>query len=316
MPCETPEESVWGILLHLSYNMWCDRDAPEWGLEDYYYRPYLRFDESLWNDLLQQCVDAGINMIVIDLGDGVMYRSHPEIAVTGAWELQKLRDELSKVRGMGIEPIPKLNFSTSHDAWLGTYSRCVSTEQYYGVCRDLIAEVIDLFDGPRLFHLGMDEETAQHQRHYAYAVMRQHDLWWHDLSLYVEEVEKAGARPWIWSDYLWHHPEVFLARMPTSILQSNWYYRTEFSPEIDRIRAYDQLEAHGYDQIPAGSTWVAPDNLSKTVQYCDEAIAAERLKGYLQTPWKPTIENWRQRHEQAIELVAQARATRHARCDG
>ncbi|MBQ1229154.1 MAG: uracil permease, partial [Firmicutes bacterium] len=39
---------------------------------------------------------------------------------------------------MGITIIPKLNFSTNHDVWLGEYSRMVSTSIYYGVCRDLI----------------------------------------------------------------------------------------------------------------------------------------------------------------------------------
>ena len=66
------------------------------------------------------------------------------------------------LRALGIEPLPKLNFSTCHDAWLGPYSRMVSTPAYYDVCRDLIDEVAELFGGPRFFHLGMDEETAQH----------------------------------------------------------------------------------------------------------------------------------------------------------
>jgi len=37
------------------------------------------------------------------------------------------------------------------------------------VCRELIAEVVELFDSPRFFHLGYDEETAEHQAQYAYA---------------------------------------------------------------------------------------------------------------------------------------------------
>ncbi len=37
-----------------------------------------------------------MNMVIIDLGDGVKYDSHPEIAVTGAWSPQKLMRELKK----------------------------------------------------------------------------------------------------------------------------------------------------------------------------------------------------------------------------
>jgi hypothetical protein len=309
-PVVTPASSpmIWGSLLHLSYNMWSDRDAPEWKLDHVSARPYLRFDESLWNDLLPKMAEAGMNMVVIDLGDGVRYQSHPEIAVEGAWSPAKLREELAKIRQLGLEPIPKLNFSTCHDAWLGPYSRCVSTDTYYDVCRDLIAEVIDLFDQPRFFHLGMDEETAEHQRYYGYVVIRQYDLWWHDLAFYAAQVEKGGVRPWVWSDYVWHHPEAFYANMPLSILQSNWYYGTEFGPDVVRTRTYPELEQYGYDQIPTFSNWSDPRNVLMTVQYCREHIASPRLKGFLQTIWKPTLEVCRERHEQAIDLVRQARA--------
>ena len=44
------EDTIWANLLHLSFNMWEDWSAP--GKEMRYYRPYLRFDEKLWNDLL------------------------------------------------------------------------------------------------------------------------------------------------------------------------------------------------------------------------------------------------------------------------
>ena len=80
----------------------------------------------------------------------------------------------------------------------------------------------------RFFHLGMDEETAGHQKHLNYVMVRQHDLWWHDLLFLAEQAEKSGARPWIWSDYVWHHPDQFYEKMPKSVLQSNWYYDSAF----------------------------------------------------------------------------------------
>ncbi|MBC7236186.1 MAG: Tat pathway signal protein [Chloroflexi bacterium] len=306
MSATKQNDLIWGLLLHLSYNMWADRDVPDWH-EHVSYRPYLRFDESLWNDLLHQAAEAGANMILLDLGDGVVYDSHPEIAVEGAWSPAKLRHELQRVRELGLEPIPKLNFSTSHDAWLGPYSRCVSTNGYYAVCRDLIREIVDLFEGPRFFHLGMDEETAEHQRHYEYVVIRQHDLWWHDLLFYVEQVEAAGSRAWIWSDYVWRHPEAFYARMPTTVLQSNWYYRAEFAPDIDRVRAFLELEEHGYDQIPTGSNWVLDQNLPDMVRFCTPRITPAHLKGYLQTIWRPTLESCRGRHEHGIAALREAK---------
>ncbi|MBI4310550.1 MAG: Tat pathway signal protein [Chloroflexi bacterium] len=305
---------IWAYLAHLSYNMWSDRPWPGQGNEHLNAAPHLRFDLSLWDDMLARMVEAGLNMVVIDLGDGVAYESHPEIAVRRAWSTKRLRKELDRLRRLGLEPIPKLNFSTAHDLWLGPYSRCVSTDAYYGVCRELIAEVIDLFDQPRFFHLGMDEETFQHQRHYDYVVLRQYDLWWRDLYFLIGEVEKGGVRPWVWSDYVWHSPEVFYEKMPRSVLQSNWYYYESFSRDrrknerAVRVRTYLELDARDYDQVPTGSNYVDPENLHKTTVFCQKHIAPQRLLGFLQTVWKPTLEVCRQRHLEAIAQVGQAKA--------
>ena len=302
------EELIWAYLLHLGYNMWCDREVPGTKKEYWTATPYLRCDIGFWHELIDKMAAAGINMVVIDLGEGVRYETHPELAVRDSWTGDRLREELARIRGKQVEPIPKLNFSACHDTWLGECARSLSTETYYTVCRDIIAEVIELFDGPRLFHLGMDEETAQHQRDYAYVVVRQHELWWHDLNFYVEQVEKGGARPWIWSDYMWRHPELFFRIMPKSVLQCNWYYGEEFKDEIKQVRSYLELEKHGYDQMPTGSNWSHPGNFEKTVAYCTPRIPRQRLKGFLQTSWKPTLEACRERHIAAIEQVARARA--------
>lgn len=314
----TPEPALlWGYLAHLSYNMWADRDWPD-APPDIAAKPYLRFDELVWDDLVERTAAAGINLVVLDLGDGVRYETHPEIAVENAWSTDRLRAELERLRSLGIEPVPKLNFSTAHDAWLGAYSRMVSTPRYYEVCDDLIREVVLLFDRPRFFHLGMDEETHEHQRHYAFSAVRQHELWWHDLHFLINAVQECGSRPWVWADPLWWHGEEFWAHMPTSVVQSNWYYGEQFDacgdaegPERYRgvgvVRAYRDLADHGYDQIPTGSNWSTDTNFLSTVQYCSRHIPRQRLLGFLQTPWRPTTERWRNVHYSAIAQVAEAR---------
>ena len=150
---------IFGNLLHLSYNMWGDWKNPKMG-PFWAAQPYLRFDEKLWNDLLKRMVETGFNMVVIDLGDGIQYKSHPEIPVQNAWSREKLRDELKKLRDMNLEPIPKMNFSACHDQWLGEYARMLSTKTYYKVTSELIAEAIELFDKPRFFHPGRTRSPA------------------------------------------------------------------------------------------------------------------------------------------------------------
>lgn len=298
----------WSYLLHLSYNMWIDRPSPELVYAHHNALPYLRFDEALYNDLLKAMADGGVNMLIFDLGDAVRYDSHPEIAVENAWSVEKLKEELQKCRSMGIEPIPKLNFSATHDAWLGEYSRMLSTPAYYRVCGDLISEVIGIFDTPRYFHIGMDEETFGHQKHWAYAVVRQWDLWWHDFRFLVDQVETAGSRAWIWSDYVWNHPEVFYDNMPSSVLQSNWFYGPDLNPEDGMVKPYVELDQHGYDQAPTGSNHSNDTNFGNTVRFAREQVAPERLLGFMQTVWRITLEEMRGRHMGAIEQVTRARS--------
>ena len=320
-----PDENrmIWANLVHLGYNMWADRKVDSWGgkeelrghiIKNIRAHDYLRCDQKLWDDIVKKMADVGMNMIVIDLGEGVRYDSHPELGVKGSWSPKRLKTELAKIRTLGIEPIPKMNFSTAHDTWLGPYSRCVSTPTYYKVCSELAAEVCDLFDKPRFFHLGYDEETAGHQGRYGYVVVRQYELWWRDFYFFVDEVEKNGVRPWIWSDYVWHHKEDFYKKMPKSVLQSNWYYGCQFAnfqagklkkddPVKVRIQSYIDLDKHGYDQIPTASNWSCPENFEQTVDFCRKYIGGERLKGFLQTPWLGTMEFAREHHMEAIELV-------------
>jgi hypothetical protein len=299
-------DRIWANLVHLSYNMWCDWPMPEAEANHTAYKPFLRFDDCLWDDLVRRMAAEGLNMVVLDLGDGVRYESHPEIAVRHAWSPARLKRELARLRGLGLEPIPKLNFSTAHDAWLGPYSRCVSTDAYYAVCRDLIREVAQLFGKPRFFHLGMDEETAQHQARFEYAVLRQHDLWWRDLYFYFRHVEAAGCRPWVWSDYLWHHPELFWKKMPKHVLQSNWYYGFSFSRKLPHVQAYLDLDRHGYEQVPTGSNWNQERNFERTVSFCTRNLKPARLLGFMQSSWKPTLEVCRDRNVAAIEQVGRA----------
>ena len=316
---------IWANLIHLSYNMWEDNTYPKYRDDNYQYstcqearewahgyRSNLTFDEPVWDVLLKDMANAGMNMVIIDLGDGILYESHPEIAVKNAWTPGKLKIELAKMRKMGLEPIPKLNFATTHDAWLKDYSRMVSTDIYYGVCKDLIKEVSQLFNQPRFFHLGMDEETAAHQVNHNYALVRQKDLWWGDLYFFIGEVEKNGMRPWVWSDYAWHNAEVFFKKMPKSVLQSNWYYGSQFDlnsltePNKTYLKLYNDLEKYGYEQVPTGSNHSNPTNFEGTVDYCKKIIDPSRLSGFMTAPWRPTLAPCLDRHKEAIDQVAAA----------
>lgn len=307
MNTQNKQDKIWGCLLHLSFNMWEEYISPHRPFRGY--RPDLRLSESLWSDSIEAMAKEGVNMVVIDLGDAVKYDSHPEIAVNNAWSPERLRKELKKIRDLGMEPIPKLNFSTGHDTWLKEYSRMVSTDEYYKICADLIKDVSSLFDTPRFFHLGMDEESAAHQSYYKYVVVRKNDSWWGDFYFLVGEVEKNGSRAWIWPDYmLWNEPEQFFKNMPKSVVQGNWFYEKLEKTDQKYVKEYIDLNNSRFDQIPTGSYHDNnPYSIGSTVEFCKKHIDDKHLLGFLQTFWKPTIEENRERILKGIRLLGEAK---------
>jgi len=301
---------LWGYLIHLGFNFWQEaKDMPDsYGdMTDKSAQTVLKCDPKIWREVTDHLAEQGLNMLLIDLGEGVRYESHPELAVSGSWSTDELRQELARLRAKGITPIPKMNFSTSHDEWLGEYARMVSTPKYFEVCKDLIEEVIDIFDTPELFHLGMDEETYGHQKTYSHAIVRNGDLWWQDFYRNLAVLEKHNVRGWVWSDYAWQHPDIFLQKMPKDVMQSNWYYGSFHNLEDTMIRTYDFLEEHGYDQIPTGALWSCIDNMEFVTKYCKNAVSAAHLKGFLQTSWKAAEPKYKNLHKAALDLLGTAK---------
>ncbi len=252
---------------------------------------------------------AGFNMIVLELGDAIAWRSHPELAVRNAWSLTRLRSEQMRLRDLGIELIPKFNFSSSHDIWLGVYGRQVATERYYQVCRDLITEAIEILDAPAYLHLGMDEEGIEHQHAYNYISSRHFELFWHDLTLLCEHVHAHGVRPWIFSDALWKDREAFGHNISKHVLQSNWYYGVNFDESeqdgtvrnhATAVQAYRDLVALGYDQVPCYSNWQHRSNMRRSVEFARKVIPTEKLKGYLHNGCYPMTPEYESLHEEAI----------------
>ena len=315
-------DMMWSMLVHLGLNINTERgntnsyspDVPRTGA-----LPYLNFSRETWDGYLLQMKAAGVNTIVLELAEGLRYESHPELAVEGSWTREEMEAELKKLRAMGFEVVPKLNFSATHDEWMGEYSRMVSTPTYYKVCADLIHEVCDIFK-PKYFHLGMDEETPAHQELFYMSIVRQYDLWWHDLLYLVELVEKENVRAWIWSDMMWYQQATFLKKMPKSVLQSNWYYYSKFDREwweatvradkyrvMKNLECFDILEANGYDQVPTGSNYYSAANMELLTRHCADRIAPERLLGFMQTPWKHTTPENAAHLAQGVETLKQSK---------
>ncbi len=287
------KEFMWAYLIHLGSNMWGDQYG---GVKEKYhgdsvYRDHLLCDRETWEKVIDFLPTQGINTVLIDIGEAIKYQSHPELAVKGSWSPDEFRTELKRIRESGLEPIPKLNFSAGHDSWLQDYTKMLSTPKYYEVIKDLIDEVCALFDKPRLFHIGMDEEKSEFQNRRGISRVRNEVLWWKDFYYICDCIEKNGARPWVWSDYYWHYPDLFCKHMPKSVLQSNWYYN-RIEPKENGVyankscQAYIDLNNMGYDQVLTGSTWRFYANIEQTVMLpIENDFSKEHLHGFIAAPW-------------------------------
>jgi hypothetical protein len=239
---------------------------------------------------------CGFNAVIVDVGEGMQYESHPELAIPGAWSKDEIRAEVVRMRAMGLEPIPKLNFSSYHDAWLRDYSRMKGTAKYYEVVRELIDEVCEVFAPVKYFHVGMDEEDVPNHRK-PFTIIRSNDMWYHDLYFYMECVEKHGARPWVWGDYYRGHKDTFAQKMPKECLLTEACY--ERVPKIGTnmqnfyrgFLSMIELSRLGYDQAPCASTWACHQNMAQTIKfYFDQCVVDEHLLGFMSVPWQPTDE--------------------------
>ena len=139
-------DKIKAMLLHLGHNMWCewlpDDVMPKAEIKPRYIPDYeIRNRDEHWYRVTNYMAVRKLNMVVIDIGEGLVYPSHPELAIKGSWTPDRLRDEVLRLRGMGIEAIPKLNFSATHDGWLKHYHRMLTLPKYYEVVRDVIRDV-------------------------------------------------------------------------------------------------------------------------------------------------------------------------------
>ena len=276
-------EMMWAALLHIGVNMWRDKDSPSHPDDKFggsFWHDELHFDLDTFHKITEQLPGMGINTLVLDVGDAMRYDSHPEIGVRGAMTPDELRTEVRRLRALGIEPVPKLNFSACHDAWLGQYERMLSTDIYRGVVADLI--------------LGMDEETAAQQEKNGYSVVRAQPLWWRDFYHMVDACEKENARPWIWSDCLWHHPDEFAAKMPKSVLQSNWHYWALKGEDCTKgqngwgFKTFFDLDRLGFDQVPCTSTCSCEGITGQIMNELSQADL-KSIVGFMTAPWHFTV---------------------------
>lgn len=197
------------------------------------------FDKEVWNRIVDKCVECGYDAIVIDVSDGMKYQSHPEIADPDAWTVEEMKQELHRLRDLGIALYPKVNFSAAHDHWIKEYRDKLSTPEYYAFCKDIIEELYDVFEAPRYIHLGLDEEfpdVAATNSHY-----REREQAFIDYRIMIDYVRNTGATCMMWASTCMHNLDIWEKYIPKDVVFGLGHYY-EFEKE-NWTKVADQDEA-------------------------------------------------------------------------
>lgn len=291
------KEKMWVYMIQLGSNMWC-KPGQRTGFaeKEHEYHDFLQTEKDIWRKVTDFLPKCGFNTLLIDIGEGIKLDSHPELAVSGSWDKEEIRQELKRLREIGLTPIPKYNFSCAHNAWMKEYSYMVGTDTYYQVCKDIIEETIEIFDTPEFFHLGLEEEDyAGGQRHFPIATIRAPYKLLEDANALFRVCLDKGVRPWIWAEKKsvegFGGEEGFKNNIPKEVLISNWAYLNFTDPyAAEKIKYYNKFDEWGYEQIPTFSTFYFRGNARQTMRYCKEAIKEENVRGYCAAPWQRTTE--------------------------
>ena len=265
----------------------------------------LGFKDETWTEVVSYAHEHGVNVILLNLHDGIVFPSHPELAIEGSWSVEKVQEQVLWANSLGIEIIPKINFSTRHNGWMKDYQHMISSKPYYRMVEDVLADIYEIFGHPRFIHVGMDEEDSEFlQKRYNYRCQRFGENWWIDFLHVIDTVEKLGARPVMWSDYAWEHPD-FFERCPKNVIQMNWYYddncrgcdpdATDHARTQRILRTFQLLDQAGFDQVPCGSNWVSDyrknnglkneESMKGIIACANRYVSKEHLLGYLMAPW-------------------------------
>lgn len=245
---------IYAYTIQLGNNMWYDKEQlppqdPNFVHIRLPYRSVFNKDKTAFRLLVDHAKNEDFNTIIIHMGEGYQYKSHPEIAPQNAWTEDELKAEIAHIRELGMEPVPMLNFSAAHDMWLGKYERMVGTDTYKNVCLDLIDEVCKLFDSPKYFHIGMDEETYEAQTYLDFATVRNEVVMKRDLADFFRVIRKNGSTPWMFFDFYKTSPDAFSDVVDKDVILSDVTIRYSATKKTTPTE-YVKLAQNGYKIVP------------------------------------------------------------------
>jgi hypothetical protein len=260
-----------GFLLHITHY------DPRWWAAKTEEAP---FDLALGLEIVDAMAEVGLNLLVVDCADGVIYESHPELARHYSVPMATLAELAARAGEHGIEVAPKLNFAQSglhhHNDWFRPHNDLFDSDRYWELAFEVIDELIGVAQPQRFFHVGMDEDHWRSYDQYVAAIDRLHD------GLAARELRTV-----IWNDSacLWPQAAIHRAKsleaeaqVARDVVHVLWDY-SDVRPDI-----LQRIRDGGFE------LWGAPGRDSAQAARMRDALVAVGATGMLLTRWIPCVE--------------------------
>lgn len=268
-------------------------------IEDGAYHDKVYFERETFHRMTEQAKSFGFDTLVLELAEGIVYESHPELSIEGSLPRTEFTAELARLRGMGFKLIPLVDFSPAKNAWMQGLGY-VGTKRYEDACEDILREVIDLFDTPEYVHLGFDDESFAVQEDNAVISKRHFTKRIADANRLFDICREKGVKPWIWmSDKIleaYGGQEQFRAGIPTDVTLTSFVFKRVQEYHIKENRAdpsmmlVKTLDEWGYPQIPMASTWLYHAVPMQAFSFYTKHCKGSGFKGFLSHPCVFSVE--------------------------
>ncbi len=264
-----------GLLIHMTHY------DPRWVEEKDREK---KWDKATGLAVVDAMAEAGMNLLIVDVEDAVIYRSLPDIRRKYSVPMGELAELAERARERGIELVPKMNFSLSHrhrhSAWFEPAQALPPSKEFWRRGLAALDEAVEAVR-PRMVHVGMDEDDTRSPQEYL-----------RDLLGLRRELKRRGLRMAMWADvgHRWMPQERWkqvpaIKELPRDVILMPWRY--DSVPE-DWVR---RLVRWGFDVIGASGCWISgrrrpkdKDPLENTRGWA-EAIRKAKGAGVVVTNW-------------------------------
>jgi hypothetical protein len=212
--------------------------------------------------LIESAGKLKLNTVLLEFGDRFPFEKHSAIRSPSSLSRTEVTQMVATCDALGIQPIPllqslgHLRYMLKHDEYADIREEhdkpdqmCPTNEKSFRMWTEMAEEVLELFPGCKLMHIGADEtrQLGVCPRCKAQAEKTG------KASLYLSHINKVcawladrGITPIIWDDILCAHPSI-MGELHESAWIMYWDYWTTSSPSPIVVIRYDM---HGlyYDK--------------------------------------------------------------------